>query len=208
MDIDGIVYNIKIIKKNNKNTYIRIDENKNIVVTTNYFVSKNKINNLLIENKEVIKKMLLKQCKREKQNEKFRYLGNNYDIILMSNIENIEIYDNKILIKDTLMLEKWLKKRIIELFSLRLKEVYDSFEEDIYFPKLKIRKMKTRWGVCNKNKSITLNSELIKYDIKVIDYVIIHELSHIVYFNHSKDFWHLVEKYCSNYKEIKKILKN
>ena len=67
--------------------------------------------------------------------------------------------------------------------------------------------MKTRWGVCNKNNSITLNSDLIKYGYEQIDYVIIHELSHFIHFNHSKDFWNLVNKYCKNYKEIRKSLK-
>ena len=67
--------------------------------------------------------------------------------------------------------------------------------------------MKTRWGVCSKKGYITLNANLIKYDIKALDYVIIHELSHYVHFNHSKEFWKLVEKNYPNYKECKKILK-
>ena len=68
--------------------------------------------------------------------------------------------------------------------------------------------MSTRWGVCNKNdKTITLNFELIRMDVKYTDYVIIHELSHFVYFDHSKNFWNLVGKYCSNYKELRKEMK-
>ena len=68
--------------------------------------------------------------------------------------------------------------------------------------------MSTRWGVCNRsNNTITLNSELIKYGLKQIDYVIIHELSHFIYFDHSKNFWLQVSKYCPNYKEVRKTLK-
>ena len=68
--------------------------------------------------------------------------------------------------------------------------------------------MKTRWGVCNrKNLSITINSELIKLDIEKIDYVIIHELAHFIHFNHSINFWNIVAKYCSNYKAIRKSMK-
>ena len=74
---------------------------------------------------------------------------------------------------------------------------------------LKIRKMKTRWGVCNKKtKTITLNSELMKYSIDKLDYVIVHELSHFIYFDHSKNFWKQVEKYCPCYKKIRKELKD
>ena len=68
--------------------------------------------------------------------------------------------------------------------------------------------MKTRWGVCNrKNITVTLNLELIKYDLNKVDYVIVHELSHFVHFNHSKNFWNTVSKYCPKYKQIKKELK-
>ena len=68
--------------------------------------------------------------------------------------------------------------------------------------------MSSRWGVCNvKSKNITLNSELIKRDIKYLDYVIVHELSHLIYANHSRSFWNLVEENCPNYKEIRKEMK-
>ena len=75
--------------------------------------------------------------------------------------------------------------------------------------KLKIRKMKTRWGVCNTSThNITLNQELYRYDIKCLDYVIVHELSHLIEANHSKKFWNIVEKYYPNYKAIRKQLRD
>ena len=55
-----------------------------------------------------------------------------------------------------------------------------------------------------KNHSITLNSKLIEFDIEKIDYVIIHELCHIIHFDHSKEFWRLVEKYFPEYKRVRK----
>ncbi len=68
--------------------------------------------------------------------------------------------------------------------------------------------MKTRWGVCNqRDKSITLSLDLIKHSLEDIDYVIIHELSHFVFFNHSKYFWGDVFQYCPDYKKVRKILK-
>ena len=69
--------------------------------------------------------------------------------------------------------------------------------------------MTTRWGVCNtKSKVITLNTELFKYDIECLDYVVIHELSHLVHANHSKEFWNVVSKYCPNYKILRNKLKD
>ena len=69
--------------------------------------------------------------------------------------------------------------------------------------------MKGKWGVCNiTNNIITLNLELIKYDVKYLEYVIYHELCHLKHANHSKDFWNLVEEYVPNYKSLKKEMKS
>ncbi len=203
--VNDIEYEVIIEKKNNKNTYIRIRDNK-IYITTNYFVSKSYIQSLLDKNYDVIKKMIEKNNQRLERSNKFYYLNKEYDIIFV-NYCDIEINDNKIFVKSEDYLNKWLKKNTEIIFKERLDYIYNLFEENIPYPKLKIRKMKTRWGVCNKNNSITLNSELIKYGYEQIDYVIIHELSHFIHFDHSKDFWNLVNKYCKNYKEIRKSLK-
>ena len=85
---------------------------------------------------------------------------------------------------------------------------YKRFTKKIPYPTLTIRKMTTRWGVCNtRAKRVTLNLELMKKPIYCLDYVIMHELSHLIHPNHSKDFWALVEENCPEYKKIKKILK-
>ena len=203
--VDNIEYEVVIEKKNNKNTYIRIRDNK-IYITTNYFVNKSYIENLLDKNYDVIKKMIEKSNQKLERNNRFYYLNKEYDIIFV-NYCDIEINDNKIFVKSEDYLNKWLKKNTEIIFKERLDYIYNLFEERIPYPKLKIRKMKTRWGVCNKNNSITLNSELIKYGYEQIDYVIVHELSHFIHFDHSKNFWSLVSKYCKNYKEIRKSLK-
>ena len=203
--VNNIEYEVVIEKKNNKNTYIRIKENK-IYITTNYFASKSYIQSLLDNNYDVIKKMIDKNNQRLERSNKFYFLNKEYDIIFV-NYCDIEISSNKIFVKSEDYLNKWLKKQTEIIFKERLDYIYNLFEENIPYPKLKIRKMKTRWGVCNKNNSITLNSELIKYGYEQIDYVIIHELSHFIHFDHSKDFWNLVSKYCKNYKEIRKSLK-
>ena len=74
--------------------------------------------------------------------------------------------------------------------------------------RLKTRTMKTRWGVCNrKSMTITLNTELVRKDISLIDYVIIHEMAHFYEGNHSKAFWDIVKKACPNYEERRKELR-
>ena len=60
----------------------------------------------------------------------------------------------------------------------------------------------------DKHVNVTLNYHLIKYDICCLDYVIVHELSHFIHPNHSKEFWTQVAKYYPNYKKVRKYLKN
>ena len=68
--------------------------------------------------------------------------------------------------------------------------------------------MTSRWGVCNtRTKTVTLNLELIKRDTKYLDYVIVHELSHLIYGNHSAAFWSLVEENMPEYKIYRKEMK-
>ncbi len=120
-----------------------------------------------------------------------------------------EIRDNKIYTKDDETLNNYLIKYITSIYQDKLNYWYNMFEEGVPIPNLKIRKMTSRWGVCNiKNHNVTLNLELSKYDIECLDYVIVHELSHFIYPNHSKEFWNLVSKYYPNYKIVRKKLKN
>lgn len=205
--IEDNICNVIIEKKNNKNTYIRIKEDLNIYITTNYFVSEKQIIKLLDNNYDYLVKMLNSMKHRNEKKELFYYLGKKYDIIYLD--KKIEIIDDRIYVKDKETLERWYKKQIKEIFKERLDYNYNLFIENIPYPNLRIRKMKTRWGVCNrKTNTVTLNSELIKYGIDKIDYVVIHELSHFLHFNHSHNFWNQVEKYCPNYKKIRKELKD
>ena len=205
--IDDFECEVVIEKKNNKNTYIRIKDNNTILITTNFFTSKKDIIKLIEDNKAFILKNLQRQQRKQEKEEKFYFLGDAYDIIYMPT--KLEIIDSRIYVKDEKELNKWLNKQIKQIFKERLDYIYEQFEENIPYPNLRIRSMKTRWGVCNKKlKTVTLNSELIKYSIDKLDYVIVHELSHFIHFDHSASFWLLVSKYCPFYKKVRKELKD
>ena len=206
--IEGKEYEVIITKKNNKNTYLRVKEDLKIYVTTGRFTTKIGIKMLLDNNINTIKKMIESQTKKNKKNKYFYYLGNSYEVFI-DNVEEVKILDDAIFTKNNEQLEKWLKQQIKNLYQERLDYNYNRYEEKIPYPKLKIRTMKTRWGVCNiRDNSVTLNTRLIEYNIEKLDYVIIHELSHFIHFNHSKEFWKQVEKYTPNYKKIRKELKD
>jgi predicted metal-dependent hydrolase len=207
--INGIYYDVIIEKKNNKNTYIRVKDDLTIHVTTNYFTSKRSILTLLRNNHDSLITMIDEKLKQQEKENNFYYMGRKYDIIVVSTLKTIEFDENHVYVKSMDSLNRWYKKEMKNLFKEKIDYYYNQFEEDIPYPILKIRKMKTRWGVCNKrDDSITLNSNLMKYDVSALEYVVVHELSHFVHFDHSKQFWETVKKYYPNYKRSIALLKD
>lgn len=207
--IDDKYYNICITRKNNKNLYIRVDDDLNINVSCPYIYTNKIIEKIVNDNIASIKKMIDKKLRAndKKIDEENKLLGKDITVIYCD-IKRAKFIDNILYVKDSNMKDKWYKKKAYEVFKIYLDEVYYAFDEKIPYPILKVRSMKTRWGVCNrKNNSVTLNLELIKKDQKYLNYVIVHELSHFVHFDHSKLFWQTVCKYCPEFKKVRKELK-
>lgn len=206
--VENTDYDIIIEKKRgNKNTYIRIKNDLKIYVTTNLLTTNKYIEKLLEENYKSIVKMLEKEKKKLANNTGFRYLGKEYNIIYTEYCD-ISFGNGKVFLNKNIDIDKWYKNQAKTLFKSHLDEIYNKFTKKIPYPELKIRKMSTRWGVCNtKSKTVTLNLELIKRETKYLDYVIVHELSHLIHPNHSNRFWLLVEENCPNYKDIRNDMK-
>ncbi len=110
--------------------------------------------------------------------------------------------------------EVWIRRKIQSVLTrppllLNLDGIHSQKSKDILTKKvdhfaqkmglqyneLKFRKMKSRWGSCSSNKIITLNKKLAKTPDICVDYVVVHELAHLVYMNHSKQFHSLVQTY-------------
>lgn len=194
-------------KSTNKNTYIRVKPDLTIMITTNIFVRDKDIIKLVEENENSIIRMIENQKKKKDSNSGFFFLGKKYEIVYVEYCD-ISFGEEKVFINKNLDIDKWYKKQAKSIFKEYLDKNYAKFSEKIPYPDLKIRKMTSRWGVCNiKLITVTLNLELIKRDPKYLDYVIMHELSHLIEPNHSQKFWKIVEKNCPNYKEIRKEMK-
>lgn len=73
--------------------------------------------------------------------------------------------------------------------------------------KVRIRDIKYAWGSCSSNRNITINKKLAKKEEKVIEYVVLHEMCHLKYMNHLKEFWDLVETHMPEYKKYKNMLR-
>ena len=201
-------YDIVIEKKmGQKNTYIRVKKDLKVTVTTNFFTSNSFIENLIRENYEKVCRMIDFQEAKAKNNLGFFYLGKQY-VVIHSNQKGIEFINDKVYLNNDFDIDAWYKKQAKKLFQERLDACYEKFTRKIPYPKLRIRKMTSRWGVCNvRTHIITLNLELIKRDISYLDYVIIHEMSHLIYGDHSSSFWHLVEENMPDYKKYREEMK-
>ena len=201
-------YDVVIEKKmSNKNTYIRVKKDLKVWVTTTYFTSNKSIEKLIYDNYERICKMIDFQEVKAKNNMGFNYLGKQY-VVVYCDRDNIEFDGDKVYLSHDFDIDKWYKKKAKDLFLERLDYNYSNFTKKIPYPKLRIRKMTSRWGVCNvRTHIITLNLELIKRDVKYLDYVIIHEMSHLIHGDHSNRFWKLVEDNMPDYKKYKDEMK-
>lgn len=205
--INDYIIEYEVIRKDNKNLYFRIDENCKLIITAPRFITDLEIKNLITKNSSAILKMYENALQRKERDKLFWYLGKSYEVTFDNRVTEIKLEDNKITCHDEETLTKFYEDECLRIFNEEIGICKNCFSELPEFS-LKIRKMHTRWGVCNtRNKIITLNSELLKKDISLIDYVIIHEMTHFFEPNHGKNFWNLVSMAIPDYKERRKKLK-
>jgi predicted metal-dependent hydrolase len=100
---------------------------------------------------------------------------------------------------------KALKAEAEEYLPRRLNAL--SVSSGLAFSECKLRNMKRKWGSCNQNKVITLNIWLMTLPNNLIDYVLLHELTHTRHMNHQPGFWDSLAKSCPDYKTLRMQLK-
>lgn len=199
---------LEIIRKKNKNIYFRFNDEGILVITCNRFVSEKELRNLIVQNEKSLLRMYEKYMKELEKAKQFYYLGKPYTLVYDEKVKDVEIKENFIYARDSKKLEQWQKKECMKIFEERVNVLLRHFSNLPLFT-LKIRKMKTRWGVNNVTKRIvTLNSELLRKDVDLIDYVIIHELCHFYEANHSNKFWYQVSLRYPDYKMARKRLRD
>lgn len=112
---------------------------------------------------------------------------------------------NKIKIDKNVNIEVFYKEKTKEIVT-PLVEKYSKIMS-LTPSEIKYRKAKRRWGSCSGRNSISFNSSLSQLPLSCIEYIIVHELSHILHKHHQKDFWLHVEKFMPSFKEQEKELK-
>ena len=210
-----------ITKKKIKNFIIRIYPDLRIAISVPLHASSKDIENFIQSKKEWIETTLKKIeiAKENKNNLKeniIRILSKKIEKkIIESDLERIRLTDTSIYIYSKDIDNTKIEKKLLEWKVEKLKVILDEYLEK--YTKLlntninyyQIKKLSSAWGIYHKKENyITFNFDLIEKDIECIEYVVLHELCHIFYMNHQKNFWTLVEKYMPDYKIRRKNLKS
>ena len=143
------------------------------------------------------------------------FLGEKYTLqVVESNKNSVSIEGNSLIINCKTpedaerQLLKWYKKQAISVFNELMPPIIEKFQKyDVAPAKISIRDMRSRWGSCSRKGNISLNLQLIKLNENCIRQVIIHEMCHLIYFNHQTGFYNLMEEMMPDWRFWKKQLK-
>ena len=177
---NGQELEVVLIRKNNKNIYFRVKDDLKIHVTCPIYLGKENILKMIEKNEESILKMYEHAYENSKDNELFLYLGKKYFIEIKESEIGIRFEGDTVYTPSMKALDLFYKSEVQRVFTSEVEIAKKCFSNLPEFT-LKFRSMLTRWGVCNPSKkTVTLNTELLKKDIELLDYVIIHELCHFL----------------------------
>ena len=200
-----------ICKPRLKHSYISVNHDLKVILKTPK-VSRFFIEKLLLDKEQWIRKQLLKLSQNTPQK-----INLEDELLLFGEVFSIDIEEAKYLRDKLNRLRKNSKTNILKCYDDFYKQFsfeyliprveYFANKMDLKFSAIKFRKMKSRWGSCSSQRVITFNSELIKVKKELIDYVIVHELAHLIHMNHSKNFHSLVESYLPSSKVLRRELK-
>ena len=208
----------KIEWSNRKSLAVSISANGEIIVKAPVGCPMTIIEKFLDDKKSWIESKLDKfSAKHEKFADIINYkklliLGNSYFGYSSEKFKKIKLEEDRILIPKTITPDKLHKK---------ITKWYHSYADDFLLPRttkiadmiglkptsIKCTGSRGRWGACNSNGELFLNWRCIMLPPELIDYVIVHELSHLLELNHSPKFWAVVEKVLPDYKLRRKRLK-
>ncbi len=225
---EGKRYDFYIIRKNIKNINIKVNKNKEIIISAPKKVKYEYIKEIVLKKVGWIKKQISFYESLSPINEDLCFesgetvylLGRQYRMNILPQKNNsiyikdrylyIEVKEKYIINKKYIekIYDKWLKeyayniiKELVERYQKKLKKY------KVPMPNIELKKMKTKWGSCvPANKKVTFNTNIIKTPICCIEYVVLHELSHFKYMNHSKEFYNFITIFMPDWKERKKIL--
>lgn len=218
---------IQVLYKDIKNINLRVYRDFSIKLSLPMNVADEWINKFLESKKDWIESKLEMYKATDgynnllalKSGSSTQMLGKDMRIIKVQSTKNfVEVDEKKILVNlkdindnDSFMrvFSNWWREQAFNVYSQQVDALYNSVfkKYGVQKPTISIKKMKTMWGSCTKSLGkITLNEYLLKADIMCIQYVVLHELTHLIYTFHSKDFYDFLTIHMPDWQSRKKQL--
>lgn len=207
-----------IARSKRKTMSITIGTDLIVRVKVPYWVTNREIEDFILQNKEWIRIKLSQMANKPKaepkvfsQGEQFLFLGKSIKLRYSLGREIVLTNEDELLIpvlfaddtKD--MVIRWYREQAESIIKERCRIL--SEKVNIYPAAVKINSAKTRWGSCSRSGNLNFTWKLIMAPMYVVDYVILHELAHLIHHNHSKNYWNLVKKFMPAYMLAEKWLK-
>ena len=210
--INGATISFLLIKKYRRSIGLKITRD-GLIVHAPIFFSKKYIKTVIISKQKWIEsKLNLINIKALpfiiKSGQEFNLLGKKITLQLSEGQKKIYLQNNVCFMSFSNLSKQdklkkyfigWLKEYTLNYFKKRVD--FYSINNNLFPKKVLLSSAKTKWGSCNSKKEVRLNWRLIQSTEYIVDYVICHELSHLKFMNHSKQFWSLVGEIFPNYKE-------
>lgn len=224
--INGTV-DVKIVRKNIKNVHLKVFRSLEVVLSVPMQVPQEWIENFLSKRTKWIDEQITKYklsggtntLDSIKNGTSVQMLGKDMRVVFEEASKNsIEVDEKRItlLLKDVTDEEfaqklflKWWKQAAEDVFQNELDTLYEKIfkKYQVAKPDIYVRKMKTLWGSCTPSKAkVTFNNYLLKANLRCIQYVVLHELTHLIYPNHSKQFYDFLTIHMPDWQERKKQL--
>ena len=159
-----------------------------------------------------------KSHKQYVNGESFPYLGRNYSLVIELDpgvtLAEAKLYQGKLIVstntKDETTIQKalenWYRDKAREKIEERI--AYYQVYFDTAPKRLVIKNQQKRWGSCTKNKDLLFNWKSVMCPSPILDYIVVHEMCHLIHMNHSDAFWELLQKVLPDYEKRKEWLKN
>ncbi len=212
-----IPYSIKYSKR--KTISIIVERDRSVIVRAPLNTSEELIAREVNKRKRLIMKKIQHNqkypfpapSKEFVSGETLLYLGKNYKLHVIEGVEGKVSFDNKFFIEKSSqrqankLLRDWYINAASELIVPKAKEI--AKQMGVIYRNINILDLKYRWGSCTPKDNIHFNWRLVKAPMTVIEYIIVHELTHLLEANHTPEFWNRVAVTQPNYTKAKNWLK-
>ena len=214
-----MIFEYQIKYSNRKTLNISVERDRSIIVRAPHFLTADKIDKIVQSKRQWIKEKLnhtqkypqIKESKEFVSGETLMYLGKNYQLLVVDEeFEGIE-FDQRFKISKTNQpnANKLFKKWYLQQALIKIEPLATKYAKNlgVAYNQFKTSEMKYRWGSCTPANNIIFNWRIIKAPRSVLEYLVAHELVHLIEDNHTPKFWNILSIQVPNYEKAKSWLK-